>query len=177
MIKRLARAGLVAYAPYHSIELTVAGRRAALAVVRHHRLLELYMAKALGIPWDRVHEEADRLEHGLSGEVADALARVLGEPSADPHGDPIPNRDLELPATSTRPLSECQAGERVVLDRVAAQEGEWLRYLGERGLFPGVALSVRQAYPDGAMVVGAGGAEHDLPSPLTRQLYVRRTGD
>src|SRR5215469_5875989 len=104
MVKRLGELGLVEHVPYRGVSLTEAGEKVALEVIRHHRLLELYLFESLGMPWDRVHEEAEVLEHVLSEELEERIAQKLGDPTHDPHGDPIPTRELTLPATSTQSL-------------------------------------------------------------------------
>ncbi len=171
MVKHLASLNLVTYTPYQGVTLTPAGEKMALAVVRYHRLLELYLAQALGIPWDKVHGEADRLEHAISADLAEALARALGDPTADPHGDPIPARDGTVPATATRRLADCAAGARVRLVRVAAQAEADLRRLAGLGLTPGAALAVRAPADDG-LVLEVAGTERYVPVGLAEQLYV-----
>src|SRR3954447_10463409 len=111
MVKRLEALGLASRQPYHGVELTAAGERVALAVVRHHRLLELYLAEALGMPWDRVHAEAEVLEHAISPELSELIAQKLGNPTHDPHGDPIPTADGEISELPSRPLSEREPGD------------------------------------------------------------------
>ena len=110
MVKRLDEMGLVTHVPYRGVQLTPTGVRLALEVIRHHRLLELYLAKALDVPWDRVHEEAEVLEHVLSEELEELIAVKLGDPTVDPHGDPIPTRDLEMPERDTVALQALAAG-------------------------------------------------------------------
>ncbi len=171
MVKHLAGLNLVAYTPYQGVSLTAAGEKMALAVVRYHRLLELYLAQALGMPWDKVHGEADRLEHAISADLAEALARALGDPTADPHGDPIPARDGTLPATATRRLADCVAGSRVRLVRVGAQAEDELRRLAGLGLTPGAAVAIRAPADDG-LVIEIAGEERRLPAGLAEQLYV-----
>ena len=119
MVKRLESLGLASREPYHGVQLTPAGERVALEVLRHHRLLELYLAEALGMPWDRVHEEAEKLEHAISPELSELIAAKLGNPTHDPHGDPIPTRDGEIDESPTRALADLRAGRaRGVLARV-----------------------------------------------------------
>src|SRR6187455_3528666 len=119
MCKRLGELGLVDHVPYKGVELTADGERVALEVIRHHRLLELYLAESLGVPWDRVHAEAEVLEHVLSEELEALIAAKLGHPTHDPHGDPIPSADLELAADDTRALDSLQPGDHGTLARVA----------------------------------------------------------
>src|SRR3954470_11454492 len=142
MVKKLDGLGLVEHAPYRGSELTPEGRRVALEVLRHHRLLELYLARSLGVPWDRVHDEAEVLEHVLSEELEALIAAKLGHPTHDPHGDPIPSADLELAEETHACLALLDAGDRGVLVRVSDSQPEMLRYLAERGIAPGDRFEV-----------------------------------
>lgn len=142
MLKKLAAMGLVEHANYKGALLTEPGRKIALEVIRHHRLLETYLAEALGVPWDRVHAEAEILEHVLSEELEDRIAAQLGNPTVDPHGHPIPRKDGSMPPVSKRKLWEARAGESVAVDRVSDAEAEALRYLAELGIKPGSRLQV-----------------------------------
>ena len=149
MVKRLAELGFVSHEPYRGVNLTPAGEKVALEVIRHHRLLELYLSEALGMPWDRVHDEAEVLEHAISEELSDLIAEKLGDPTHDPHGDPIPTRDGRIEEQVTRSLADSQPGDRVVLARVSDSDPAMLRYLGERGIEPGTALEVVGREPFG----------------------------
>lgn len=149
MVKRLAGLGFVSHEPYRGVRLTKAGERVALEVIRHHRLIELYLAEALGMPWDRVHEEAEVLEHAISRELSDLIAAKLGEPTHDPHGDPIPTREGHIEEGDTRALADCREGDSVVLTRVSDSDPAMLRYLGERGIEPGARLDVVGREPFG----------------------------
>src|SRR5207302_457050 len=111
MVKRLGELGLVEHQPYRGVSLTEDGRRVALEVMRHHRLLELYLVETLGVPWDRVHQEAEVLEHVLSEELEELIAAQLGDPKRDPHGDPIPSRDLTIEERESRSLQTLEAGQ------------------------------------------------------------------
>src|SRR5947208_4938360 len=137
MVKKLDGLGLVEHVPYRGVELTPAGRRVALEVLRHHRLLELYLAETLGVPWDRVHAEAESLEHVLSDELEAAIAAKLGNPTRDPHGDPIPSADLRVDERETVALQELEAGQNGRFVRVSDSDPAMLRYLSERGISPG----------------------------------------
>ena len=152
MLKRLAREEppLVDYRPRRGARLTPAGRRAALETIRRHRLLELFLHQVLGCPWDEVHAEAERLEHVLSPTLEARIAALLGHPTHDPHGDPIPTPDLELPPDATLPLARLQPGQQAVVRRVASHDPDLLRHLSRLGLTPGVVLTVtrRTAYYD-----------------------------
>src|SRR5215213_9261625 len=137
MVKKLDGLGLVEHLPYHGVELTPAGRRVALEVLRHHRLLELYLAQSLGVTWDRVHDEAEVLEHHISEELEELIAAKLGNPTHDPHGDPIPTRELELVEDHSATLETLERGSRGRFVRVSDHDPEMLRYLAERGIAPG----------------------------------------
>jgi DtxR family Mn-dependent transcriptional regulator len=144
MLQRMAaaRPPLVAYRKRRGAELTPAGRREALRVVRHHRLLESFLHRALGLSWDEVHAEAHRLEHALSAEVGERLAAALGDPTRDPHGDPIPDRELRLPASKETALSAIDAGGSAVIRRVEDSDPAFLRHVASLGLVPGATLEV-----------------------------------
>jgi len=173
MVKRLGELGLVSHQPYHGVELTEAGRRVALEVIRHHRLLELYLVKTLGVPWDRVHQEAEVLEHVLSEELEELIAAKLGDPTHDPHGDPIPTRDLTITETATHSLESLDPGARGVFARVSDSDPEMLRYLAERGIAPGDSLEVVERQPfGGPLFVRFGDQVHPLGGELARAMRV-----
>src|SRR5271154_2831132 len=134
MLKRLDELGLITHIPYRGVHLTPDGRRIALEVIRHHRLLESYLAEALGMPWDRVHAEAEVLEHVLSEDLEALIAAKLGNPTVDPHGDPIPSAELELDEPDTKRMDRLQPGQRGVFVRVSDADPEMLRYLAEHGI-------------------------------------------
>src|SRR4029079_8574040 len=134
MIKKLADRGLVEHVPYRGVVLTDEGERVALEVLRHHRLLELYLAEHLGVPWDRVHDEAEALEHVISEDLEARIAAKLGNSTHDPHGDPIPDADLHIVEETTRSLADLAPGDRGEFVRVSDTDPEKLRYLDERGV-------------------------------------------
>jgi DtxR family transcriptional regulator, Mn-dependent transcriptional regulator len=176
MVKRLGELGLVSHQPYHGVLLTEAGRRVALEVIRHHRLLELYLYQSLGVPWDRVHEEAEVLEHVLSEELEELIAAKLGDPTRDPHGDPIPTRDLTLEEPETESLQTLDAGARGTFARVSDADPGMLRYLAERGIAPGDAFEVLERQPfGGPLFVRFGAAVHPLGGELARAMRVELT--
>jgi len=142
MVKRLTAAGLVSHVPYRGIQLTRVGRRAALQVVRRHRIIETYLANKLGYGWDSVHEEAERLEHAVSEELIERMAMALGNPQYDPHGAPIPTRDGDVEDVSLVPLSEVPVGETAELRMVSDRDPERLRYMASLGLKLGTAFDV-----------------------------------
>lgn len=158
MLKKLAGMGLVEHANYRGAVLTEPGRKIALEVIRHHRLLETYLSEALGVPWDQVHAEAEILEHVLSEELEERIADRLGHPTTDPHGHPIPAKDGTMPDPSDRRLWEVAEGSRAAVDRVSDSEADALRYLASIGITPGAGIEV----------VGRG--------PLAGPLYVKVTG-
>jgi DtxR family transcriptional regulator, Mn-dependent transcriptional regulator len=176
MLKRLADDGLVEYAPYHGVRLTTDGERLALEVIRHHRLLELFLAEVLGMPWDRVHQEADVLEHHISEELEELIAAKLGQPARDPHGDPIPSRDLAVNDDESIALTELEAGGSGVFTRVSDQDASMLRYLAERDIHPGARVRVRGREPFGGPVtVEIGGERHALGPELMSRMRVTRS--
>ena len=152
MTKRLAELGLVERAPYRGVVLTDEGRRGALEVLRHHRLLERYLVDRLGLSLDEVHVEADRLEHALSEELEAKIDAELGFPTHDPHGDPIPDRELRVAAGGARSLVDLVPGERASVSRVPDGDPELLRYLAELGLVPGSGVELVSKAPFGGPV-------------------------
>jgi len=147
MLKKLAALKLVAYTRYQGAGLTPAGRQVALEVVRHHRLIETYLAQALGYGWHEVHDEAERLEHHISEAFEERIAELLGHPTHDPHGDPIPQRDGSIPDRPGQPLSEVAVGATIEIVRITKQEREVLRYLAEHNLRPGTVATVLAREP------------------------------
>jgi DtxR family transcriptional regulator, Mn-dependent transcriptional regulator len=173
MVRKLDELGLATHRPYKGVELTSEGRRLALEVLRHHRLLESFLASSLGVPWDRVHDEAEVLEHVLSEELEALIADKLGHPTHDPHGDPIPTADLVIEERSTESLAAPEAGECGVLVRVSDSDPEMLRYLAERGIAPGDAFEVIERQPfDGPLFVRFAGDVHVLGGSLARAMRV-----
>ncbi len=177
MVKKLATLDLVTHEPYRGVQLTDSGRRVALEVLRHHRLLELYLSETLGLPWDRVHDEAEVLEHVLSEELEELIAQKLGNPTHDPHGDPIPTRDGRIEETPTRALQTLEAGERGHFVRISDSDPEMLRYLSERGIAPPCELEVVDKQPfDGPLFARVGDEVHVLGGALARAMRVEVTG-
>jgi DtxR family Mn-dependent transcriptional regulator len=177
MLKRMAEAGLVEYEPYHGVSLTPGGERVALEVIRHHRLIEAYLAEALGVPWDQVHDEAEVLEHYISEDLESRIAEKLGDPSRDPHGDPIPSAELKLASDETVALSELAVDRPATFARVSDSDPQMLRYLDERGIRPGAELRITRREPfDGPIFVEAAGAEHALGGSLAEAIRVTVAG-
>jgi DtxR family Mn-dependent transcriptional regulator len=175
MLRRLADEGVVEYAPYKGARRTPGGERIALEVIRHHRLIELFLAEVLGMPWDRVHEEAEVLEHHISEELEELIAAKLGEPDLDPHGDPIPDRDLAITADHAVSLTELDPGEEGVFTRVSDSDASMLRYLAEQSIQPGARLTVRSREPfGGPVIVEIGDRTHPLGAELAESMRVRR---
>jgi DtxR family Mn-dependent transcriptional regulator len=173
MVKKLDELGLVRHAPYKGIRLTAGGRRVALEVLRHHRLLELYLAESLGVPWDRVHDEAEVLEHVLSEELEELIAAKLGNPTHDPHGDPIPNAKLEIEEGETECLAELHPGARGIFVRVSDSDPSMLRYLAELGITPGDSFEIVERQPFGGPLFARFGREvHVLGGDLAAAMRV-----
>jgi DtxR family transcriptional regulator, Mn-dependent transcriptional regulator len=175
MLKRLSDEGLVDYEPYHGARLTTNGELVALETIRHHRLIELFLAEVLGMPWDRVHEEAEVLEHHISEELEELIAAKLGQPDLDPHGDPIPDRDLAITSDDSVSLAELVPGEGGIFTRVSDSDAEMLRYLAERQIQPGARLLVKEREPfGGAVVVAIARRTHRLGPQLAGSMRVRQ---
>ena len=161
------------HTPYRGVRLTASGRRVALGVIRHHRLLELFLAEVLEMPWERVHAEAEVLEHVLSSELEEIIARKLGDPTHDPHGDPIPTRELAIEEGQTRSLDELDSGAHGRFVRVSDSDPEMLRYLRDRGVAPGADFEVIDRQPfGGPLFVRFGEAVHPLGGELARAMRV-----
>jgi DtxR family Mn-dependent transcriptional regulator len=181
MIRKLKEMGLVDHVPYGEIELTDEGLRIAMRMVRRHRLIELYLMDALGYSWDEVHEEAEILEHAVSDLFLDRIAALLGEPTVDPHGDPIPSKDGKIRAPEARNLTELPPGTRGTIARVSDDDPELLRYLSQCKISLGVPIEVLERRPfDGPLVVRVGNPPadtvHNFGRAVTESLYVRLSG-
>jgi len=178
MLKRLDELGLITHVPYRGVRLTEAGRRIALEVIRHHRLLESYLAEHLGMPWDRVHAEAEVLEHVLSDDLEELIAAKLGHPTVDPHGDPIPTVEFDLQEPQTCGLDELAIGASGRFVRVSDSDPEMLRYLAEHGIALGQLLEVVERQPfGGPLFVRCGEHTHALGDALTRAMRVEAGGE
>jgi DtxR family transcriptional regulator, Mn-dependent transcriptional regulator len=173
MLKRLAEQGLVEHAPYRGARLTAAGEAQAIGLIRRHRVLELFLVQILGYTWDRVHEEAERLEHAVSDELVDRMASVLGEPTRDPHGAPIPGAGETFVDRSYPALADLDIGRRAVLRRVPDEDASALRYLAELELVPGAEVEVlERARHRGALRVRIDGRERHVGLEISRSLQV-----
>ena len=147
MVKRLSEQGLLEHVPYKGVQLTTEGRRAALRMIRRHRIIETYLVDRLGYTWDTVHAEAERLEHAVSDALIQRMADALGNPHADPHGEPIPTADGRIEEVSATPLPQVPPGETVEIRRVTAGDPERLRYLASLDLMPGARVTVVERQP------------------------------
>src|SRR5918992_2221849 len=171
MLKKLAALGLAEHAPYQGVELSNAGTKIALEVIRHHRLLEQYLAETLGLGIDAVHAEADRLEHVLSEELEARIDEQLGYPTHDPHGDPIPDAGLRITRSSLRPLAALEPGEKATVRRVPDGDADLLRYLAELTLVPGRRVTMRRTAPfNGPLTIDVDGTEHAVSRELADQI-------
>jgi DtxR family Mn-dependent transcriptional regulator len=167
MVKRLSGQGLLEHEPYRGVQLTAEGRRAALRMLRRHRLIEAYLVAFLGYTWDTVHEEAERLEHAVSDTLVERLAAVLGNPAVDPHGDPIPTSEGDIAEPASIPLSEVPAGASVEVRQVEEGQPDRLRYIASLGLRPGVRLTVVDRQPfHGPMTIDVAGQTHVIGNEL-----------
>jgi len=173
MLKKLDELGLITHVPYRGVRLTGEGRRHALEVIRHHRLIESFLADTLGMSWDRVHAEAEILEHVLSEDLEELIAAKLGNPTVDPHGDPIPTADLELREPTTRIMDSLSPGDQGLFVRVSDSDPEMLRYLDSHGISPGSRFTVRDRQPfGGPLFVLFDGREHAIGGQLAGAMQV-----
>jgi len=173
MVRKLAELGLLEHERYRGVRLTEQGRQVALEVLRHHRLVELFLAEELGMPWDRVHDEAEVLEHHLSEELEQLISKRLGDPTLDPHGDPIPTAALEIDEPLTRSLDELTTGTVGRFVRVSDSDPAMLRYLAEQGIAIGEVLEVTGRQPFGGPVfVRIGAREQPLGGELARAMRI-----
>jgi DtxR family transcriptional regulator, Mn-dependent transcriptional regulator len=171
MVKRLSEHGLLEHLPYRGVLLTDEGRRAALRMVRRHRLIEAYLVEFLGYSWDRVHDEAERLEHAVSDTLVERMANALGNPEVDPHGDPIPSADGSIHELACTPLSDIPVGETVEIHRVHESQPDRLRYLASLGLRPGVRVTVLDRQPiDDLVTIEVAGEQHVIGRELSHAL-------
>lgn len=173
MVKRLAQMGLVEYESYRGVTVTSTGKKVALEIIRHHRLLELYLREVMGYPWDKVHQEAEHLEHHISEEFEDKLDEMLGFPTHDPHGDPIPTREGEIADSTTDPLANFEPGESVLIQRVSDSDPEMLSYLEKVGLMPGALLEIVGKAPfHGPITILVQGHEHVVGYRIASNVFV-----
>jgi DtxR family Mn-dependent transcriptional regulator len=178
MLAKLEERGLADYEKYEGVVLTEEGETVALEVLRHHRLLESYLAERLDYDWADVHDEADRLEHHISEEFERRIAAAMDDPEVDPHGDPIPGADLApIDEAETSRLVDHEAGETVIVERVRDRDGEELDYLAEAGITPGTRLRIEEVAPFGMVTVRAGETDQSLPERIATSIRVRAVPD
>jgi DtxR family Mn-dependent transcriptional regulator len=178
MVQRLAELGLLRHTPYRGVELTEKGARIALEVIRHHRLWELFLARALNMPLDAVHAEAERLEHALSDQLEDTIDAALGHPTTDPHGDPIPTKEGRLEETRYAPLADLPAGARACVRRVPDSDAALLRYLTSLGLVPGAGVHILAVAPfNGPVHLRVGDQEHAISREVASRIFVEAVPD
>ncbi len=174
MLKKLAELGLVQHTPYYGVALTTSGEKIALEVLRHHRLIELYLVEALGYTWDEVHPEAEELEHVISEKLEARIAAWLGNPTHDPHGDPIPSLDGHLPREATQPLHMLDIGEGGTISQVLVQDPDRLRYLASLGMVPGASVRISARAPfEGPITAFVDGRDQVLDARLAKTIVVR----
>jgi DtxR family Mn-dependent transcriptional regulator len=173
MVTRLSAQGLVEHDRYRGQQLTREGRKVALELIRHHRLLEMFLVQVLGYSWDEVHDEADRLEHVISERMEERIFELLGHPELDPHGHVIPTVTGKVRSVSNRSLSECQAGEKVVVHDVSDENPGKLREIGRRGLRPGTRIDVVAGSEfEGPIEIKVKGRRESVPLGLARAMFV-----
>jgi DtxR family Mn-dependent transcriptional regulator len=174
MVRRLAEQGLITHERYHGANLTPAGRRAALRTLRRHRVIEAYLTSALGYSWDRVHDEAERLEHAASDELIDRMASAIGEPETDPHGAPIPTREGTVQEVRALvPLSDLAVGDSARVEQVSDESGERLRYFAELGIVPGATVQVTGREPfEGPIALRVERSSRSVGPALAAQVLV-----
>lgn len=174
MIKKLSDMELVSYEPYQGVELVEKGRKIALEVIRHHRLIELFLAETLQVPWDKVHEEAEKWEHVLSEDMEDRIDALLGYPTHDPHGAPIPSRSGEVPESSRLEMAQLVDGQIAIVAEVTDHDPEMLRYLGNIGLYPNVQFVVQHVAPfDGPITILLDNKEFTIGRKISKQIFVK----
>jgi len=175
MLKKLAGMNLIVHESYKGAELSPAGKKVALEILRHHRLLELYLKEVMGYSWDEVHDEAEKLEHHISEQFEDRIAELLNHPTHDPHGDPIPTKDGVMPEKATLALNEAEINTFYMVGRVRDQNPELLRYLEQQGVLPGVELTIIEKAPfDGPINLKIDGELISLGFPIAQNIFLIR---
>lgn len=173
MIKRLSKMGLVDYRSYKGARLTKTGKKIALEIIRHHRLLELYLLEVLGYSWDEVHDEAEKLEHHISEQFEDKIAELLNDPDYDPHGDPIPTKEGVMPEMETVPLVKAREEQSYIISRVKDQDPDLLRYLEKLGLLPGTKVRIIEKAPfKGPVTLLVEETEQTLGFDVAKNIFV-----
>lgn len=177
MLKRLETMGLVDWVSYRGASLTKSGLKAAMEVIRHHRLLETYLAEAMGVPWDKIHAEAEVLEHFISEDLEERIATLLGNPTQDPHGHPIPGRQLDEPQSVLTRLCNLAPGSKAVISQVSDRDPDLLRYLAERGLVPGTQVKLESVEPFGGPLTLEAGKKHAISRQVAEQILVESVSE
>ncbi|WP_018127265.1 metal-dependent transcriptional regulator [Balneola vulgaris] len=173
MLKKLSKLKLINHKSYRGAELTKAGEKIALEVIRHHRLLELYLKEVMGYSWDEVHDEAENLEHHISEQFEDKIAELLNHPTHDPHGDPIPTKDGVVPEMASLAITDAELNEPYLIGRVKDQDPELLRYLEKTGIIPGVKLKVIEKAPfNGPVKILLEGKETTIGNGVAKDVYL-----
>ncbi len=173
MLKKLHKMRLVVYKPYQGVFLTKKGEKVALEIIRHHRLIELFLNQKMGIDWDKVDIEAEKLEHVLSEELEEVLDKSLGFPTLDPHGDPIPSKEGNIRKLSEKKLFEAEEGVEVSITRVGQENNEILKYLGEIGLIPGVSIEIlKKSVKTDTITISINGVSHTFSSSVGSFVFV-----
>ncbi len=178
MLKKLSKLNLVTYKKYYGVSLTTQGRLMALETIRHHRLIETYLIQALGYEWHEVHDEADRLEHVISEEFEERISKIIGNPSYDPHGDPIPRKNGTMPRLLGKPLTSFTVGANIVLTRITKQDSEILQYLAKNKLMPGEAFLIEARAPfDGPLTLNQGTKSIAIAHSLASSIYAEQVAN
>ena len=173
MLKKLSTMKLINHKSYRGAELTKAGEKIALEIIRHHRLLELYLKEMMGYSWDEVHDEAEKLEHHISEQFEDKIAELLNNPSHDPHGDPIPTKDGQVPEMASLAITDAEINKAYLIGRVKDQDPELLRYLEKTGILPGVKLTILEKAPfNGPIRVKIEDTESTIGNGVAKDVYL-----
>lgn len=173
MFKKLAKLKLINHKSYRGAELTKAGEKIALEVIRHHRLLELYLKEMMGYSWDEVHDEAEKLEHHISEQFEDKIAELLNDPTHDPHGDPIPSKEGVVPEMASLAITDAEETGSYIIGRVKDQDPELLRYLEKKGIIPGVKIQVLEKAPfNGPVRIRLEGKETTIGNSVAKDVFL-----
>ena len=173
MFKKLAESGLITHVLYKGVSLTASGEKIALEIIRHHRLIELYLQDTMGVPWEKVHEEADKMEHVLSEEIEDRIDKLLNNPTTDPHGAPIPTKEGYISNDNFRRLSQAKKGEELLIKRVDEEDSKKLVYLADKGLYPNTALKVTNVEPfNGPITIEIDNSEIIVGNKIADSVFV-----
>jgi len=175
MLKRLARFGYIVYEPYQGAELTESGRKVVLEVLRHHRLIELYLVRKLGFTWDEVHSEAESLEHAISEKLERRIAKELGDVKTDPHGQPVPTQDGQIHEENSDILSNYSIGDKLCIVEVIDDCSDALRYIGSLGIFPGCSIEILDRAPfEGPIRIKVNSNVREIAPKLASMIYATK---